>query len=98
MYPAFPDGVTELHLDVEDQPHQDLLSKFEEIYEFLGEEKELYNMEGDCMTMIITWSVRGRHDIKHSMRSSCSCNNYTGNLHLVLVPKTVISSLGLMLS
>ncbi len=39
MYPAFPEGVTELHLDVEDQPDQDLLSKFEEIYEFLGEEK-----------------------------------------------------------
>ncbi len=41
LYPAFPEGVTELHLDVDDQPDQDLLSKFEEIYEFLGEE-ELY--------------------------------------------------------
>ena len=36
MYPAFPEGITELHLDVEDQPDQDLLSKFEEIFEFIG--------------------------------------------------------------
>lgn len=36
QYPAYPEGLTELHFDVEDQPGQDLLSKFDEICEFLG--------------------------------------------------------------
>ncbi|XP_064392267.1 serine/threonine/tyrosine-interacting-like protein 1 isoform X2 [Halichondria panicea] len=40
LYPAFPEGVTELHLDVDDQPDQDLLSKFEEIYEFLETQRK----------------------------------------------------------
>ena len=36
QYSAFPEGMTELRLDVDDQPDQDLLCKFEEVYDFLG--------------------------------------------------------------
>ncbi len=36
MYHAFPEGITELHFDVEDHSGQNLVSKFEEIFKFLG--------------------------------------------------------------
>jgi serine/threonine/tyrosine-interacting-like protein 1 len=34
---AYPGTITELHYDISDEPGQDLLSKFDEIYEFLGQ-------------------------------------------------------------
>lgn len=34
---AYPGTIAELHYDVSDEPGQDLLSKFDETYEFLGQ-------------------------------------------------------------
>ena len=33
---AYPGTITQLHYDVTDEPGQDLLSKFDEMFEFLG--------------------------------------------------------------
>ena len=36
---AYPGAIAELHYDISDEPRQDLLSKFDEIFEFLGKQK-----------------------------------------------------------
>ena len=33
---AYPGKISELHFDIEDKPDEDLFSRFEEIFEFLG--------------------------------------------------------------
>ena len=39
--PAFEKSINELHIDVEDVPGTDLLSRFEEIAEFIGDCEEI---------------------------------------------------------
>ena len=44
---AYPGTIAELHYDVRDEPGQDLLSKFDEIFDFLGMyiySQQLYTM------------------------------------------------------
>ena len=36
LHPAYPGTIAELHYDISDEPGQDLLSKFDEIFDFLG--------------------------------------------------------------
>lgn len=38
LEPAYPDTIANLHYDVSDEPGQDLLSKFDEMFEFLGKQ------------------------------------------------------------
>lgn len=43
LHAAYPGSIAELHFDVEDKQDEDLMSKFEEIYEFLGKNMRLWH-------------------------------------------------------